>query len=262
MQIFKKRLEVFFRYKDLFFQLVGRDIKLKYRRSFLGYFWSVLNPLLMMVVMSIVFSSMFHRKIDNYPVYLVSGSILFNYMRDTTNRCLTSIKGNSSLLKKTYVPQYIFTLSRITSEFVNMLFSLPSLFIVMFATHVRISPYILLTVIPIAELYVFTVGLGLFLAQLSVFFRDTQHLWSVVCRAWMYLTPLFYEVEALPENIQWGVSHLNPMYYYIRAFRDYTWGGGPTRFKNLLYGGIIAVVMLIIGCVSFIKSKDKFILYI
>jgi lipopolysaccharide transport system permease protein len=143
-----------------------------------------------------------------------------------------------------------------------MLFSLASLVIVMLVTHVKFTPYFALIFIPIIELYVFSVGLGLFLAQLSVFFRDMQYIWGVVCTAWMYLTPLFYEAEALPEQLQWIIKRFNPMYYYITVFRDYTWSGDRAWLPNILRGGIIAVLMLLIGCATFAHSKDKFILYI
>ncbi|MDR2659434.1 MAG: ABC transporter permease [Spirochaetaceae bacterium] len=262
MNLFKERLKAFFRYKDLFLNLIQRDLKLKYRRSFLGYLWSILNPLGIMVVMSIVFSAMFKRNIPHYPIYLLTGQLLFSYMREATSHALNSITGNAALLKKTYVPKYMFTLSQMTSDFVNMLLSLISLFIVMLVTQLKFTGYFALIFIPLLELYVFTVGLGLFLAQLSVFFRDIKYIWGVFCTAWMYLTPLFYEVDFLPGKLKWLVSHLNPMYYYITIFRDYTWLGNDSWFPNIVRGGIIAAIMLIIGCVSFAKTKNKFILYI
>ena len=123
VEMMKERVKSLFRYKDLLAQLVSRDIKLKYRRSFLGYLWSVLNPLMTMAVMSVVFSQMFKKGIENYPVYLLSGNILYSFMRESTTHGLTSITGNASLLKKTYVPKYIFTLSKVTSDLVNLGFS-------------------------------------------------------------------------------------------------------------------------------------------
>jgi lipopolysaccharide transport system permease protein len=259
---FIERLKTLFNYKDLFGQLVMCDIKLKYRRSFLGYVWSVLNPLLIMIVMTIVFSSMFKRNIKNFPVYLLAGNLMFSFMREATTHSLNSITSSATLLKKIYVPKYIFTLSKVTSDFVNMLFSLASMFIVMLVTQVKFTGYIFLIIIPIAELYVFSLGLGLFLAQLSVFFRDVQYIWSVVCTAWIYLTPVFYPVDALPENLQWLVVRFNPMYYYITVFRDFTWSGDRAWMPNIIRGGIISVAALAIGLYTFLKSKDKFILYI
>lgn len=252
----------FWQYKDLLKQLVSRDIKLKYRRSFLGYVWSVLNPLLIMVVMTIVFSTMFSRNIDNFPVYLFCGQLLFNYMNTSTHQAIFSITGNAALLKKTYVPKYIFTLSKITSGMIDFVFSLGALLIVMIVTRARFTWYILLFPLVVLQLYVFCIGLGLFLSQANVFFRDIQYIYNAVTTAWMYLTPIFYPIEALPEWLIWIVKHCNPMYFYVGQFRDLIYYGrlpGPTITTA---GCLTAIVMLIVGVWSFSKTQDKFILYI
>ena len=197
-------IRTLFRYKDLLILLVQRDIKLKYRRSFLGYLWSILNPLLSMLVMAIVFTRVFSRNIENYPVYLICGNILFSYMRESSTQALSSVIDNASLLKKTYVPKYIFTLSKITSSFVSFVLSMSALVIVMIATGVPFRWSNLLIIVPICELYVFAVGLGLFLGAVTVFFRDMKNLWSVVTLAWMYLTPIFFLI--LPFGIHGGFN--------------------------------------------------------
>lgn len=161
----KKQIELFKKYKPLMKQLVIKDIKLKYRRSFLGYIWSILNPLMIMIIMVIVFRQMFRFNIENYPVYLIIGSTLFSFMSDATSQAMWSIIGNSALLKKTYVPKYIF-------------------------------PVVLI------QIYIFSIGLGLLLAQGCVFFRDIQHIYAAVLTAWNYLTPIFYPIEQLPEQVQ------------------------------------------------------------
>lgn len=134
----------FWHYKDMLKLLVVKNVKLKYRRSFLGYVWSVLNPLLIMVVMTIVFSTMFSRNIDNFPVYLFCGQLLFNFMNNSTHQAIFSITGNASLLKKTYVPKYIFTIAKVTSGLVDLVFSLGALIIVLIATRARVTWYALL----------------------------------------------------------------------------------------------------------------------
>ncbi|KJJ65598.1 MULTISPECIES: ABC transporter permease [Clostridia] len=256
------RLKNSWQYRDLLKQLVIRDIKLKYRRSFLGYLWSVLNPLLIMLVMTIVFSTMFSRNIENFPVYLFTGQVLFNFMNTSTHQAIFSITGNSALLKKTYVPKYIFTVSKITSGLVDFLFSLGALVIVMLATHAPFTKYILLFPFVAIQLYLFCVGLGMFLAQANVFFRDIQYIYNAVTTAWMYLTPIFYPVEALPSEVLWFVKHFNPMYFYVGQFRDLVYYGRMPGHVIILAGCTTSVVMLIIGVWSFMKSQDKFILYI
>lgn len=262
MKIWVDRINIFFKYKDLIKQLVLRDLKLKYRRSFLGYAWSVLNPLFTMIVMAIVFSHMFQRNIENYPVYLFTGQVLFNYMNISTNQALHSIEGSADLLKKTYIPKYIFPFSRITSGLVDLIFSLAALILVMIATGQRFSVYNLLFPFVLLQLYIFCLGLGLFLAQANVFFRDVQYIYHTVITAWLYLTPLFYPIDALPSQVQWIVKHLNPMYFYIGQFRDLVYSNRMPGPIIMIAGCAAAVIMLTIGIVSFIKNQDKFILYI
>lgn len=252
----------FWKYRDLLKLLVSRDIKLKYRRSFLGYVWSILNPLLIMIVMTVVFSTMFSRNIENFPVYLFCGQLLFNYMNNATHQAIFSITGNAALIKKTYVPKYIFTIAKITSGMIDMVFSLGALVIVMVATGARFSWTMLLFPLVILQLYLFCVGLGLFLAQANVFFRDIQYIYNAVMTAWLYLTPIFYPVEALPEWLHWCVTRLNPMYFYVGQFRALVWNGVLPEMTLVLSGLCAAAVMLLLGAWSFMRSEDKFILYI
>ena len=262
MNLLKKRIQGFWKYKDLIKQLVMRDIKLKYRRSFLGYLWSVLNPLLTMSVMIFVFSSIFKRNIEHYPVYLFTGQMLFNYMNQSTHQALSSINGNASLLKKTYIPKYIFTFSKITSGLVDLFFSMGALFIVMLVTGVPFRLTNLLFPFVLFQLYVFCLGLGLFLAQANVFFRDIQYIYNAVTTAWMYFTPIFYSVDALPDNVKWILKHFNPMYFYIGQFRDIIYVGKIPGPVIIFAGCTTSMVMLIIGLVSFLRSQNRFILYI
>jgi lipopolysaccharide transport system permease protein len=251
-----------FRYRELFYQLVTRDIKLKYRRSFLGYVWSVLNPLLMMIVMYFVFSQMFRFNIANFPVYLITGNLLFGFMQSATSRAMGSVAGNAALLKKIYVPKYIFTVSAVTSDFVNMLFSLAALLLVMLATRTPFTWKIFFLFIPLLELYLFCLGTGLFLAAAAVLFFDIQHLWGVFCNAWMYATPIFYPVSLLPSWLKSIVTHFNPMYFYITQFRDLTIGS-DSAFLPLAGGGLIwAAIVMLLGFWFFSATKRRFILYI
>ena len=259
---FVQYLREFWKYRDLLHLLVTKNIKLKYRRSWLGYVWSILNPLLIMVVMTVVFSTMFKRNIENFPVYLFCGQLLFNFMNTATTQAQFSITGNAALLKKTYVPKYLFTLARVTSCLVDLLFSLGALVIVIIVTRARITWYALLFPFVLAQLYVFCVGLGLFLAQASVYFKDTQFIYSAVITAWMYLSAIFYPIESLPEKVMWLVKHFNPMYFYIGQFRDLVYYGRMPGHLIILAGCGAAVGMLGIGMMCFMKTKDEFILHI
>ena len=267
----------FLTYWDLLVLLVQRDVKLKYRRSFLGYLWSVLNPLLSMLVMVIVFSTMFKRKIENFPVYLICGNILFSFMREATNKAMTSVIESASLLKKANVPKYIFTLSKVTSSMVNFVLSLGALVIVMIATKVPFRWCNLLIFIPIIELYAFCVGLGMLLAAATVFFRDIKNIWGVITLAWMYLTPIFYSLGSFyndnepnknlaADAIGLFIRRFNPMYMYIQQFRYFILQNAdawevPTP-ELMWRGAAVAVVFLIAGTLTFKATKNKFILYI
>ena len=255
------RLRVLLKYRELFFQLVLRDIKLKYRRSVLGYLWSVLNPLLTMLVMLIVFSAMFSRTIPYFPIYLLIGNMLFAFMSNAANRALFSVLGNAALLKKVYVPKYIFTLASVTCELVTFIFSMGALVILIIATKVPLSVRFFFVVIPIVQQYIFCIGLGLFLAQATVFFRDVQHIWGVVVAAWLYVSAIFYPVDALPHWLHYLVTRYNPMYFYIAMFRNFTIGG-TGNLDLVIRGAVAAALMLLIGLVSFTFSKNKFILYL
>ena len=255
-------VQEFWNYRDLLKLLVSRNIKLKYRRSFLGYLWSVLNPLLIMIVMTVVFSTMFSRNIENFPVYLFCGQLLFNFMNTSTHQSIFAITGNAALLKKTYVPKYIFAVSKITSGLVDCLFSLGALLIVIVVTGAKLTWCALLFPLVFLQLYIFCVGLGLFLAQANVFFRDTQFIYNAVTTAWTYLTPIFYPIEALPASVAWIIKHCNPMYFYVGQFRDMVYYGRLPGHAIVAAGCLTAVGMLVIGIWSFAKSQDKFILYI
>lgn len=257
------RLTNFYKYKNLFKQLVSRDIKLKYRRSILGYLWSVLNPLFTMAIMVVVFSHLFRSSdIQNFPLYLISGQILFNFMTDSTNAAMQSVTGSSGLLKKIYVPKYIFTISKVTSTLVTMLLSLVALFVVALVTHAPFTWNYILILIPIFEMYLFCIGLGLFLAQAAVFFRDVQYIYSVLVTAWMYLTPTFYPISLLPDNLAYVITRVNPMYFYITQFREIVIYGRAPGGVLVLYGFIASVLMVLIGAGAFKRTQNRFILYI
>ena len=262
MNKMKTRCQVLYNYRYLIKQLVTKDIKLKYRRSFLGYVWSVLNPLMVMVVMYLVFSKMFRFNIDNYSAYLIIGQTLFTFMTEATNQAIFSITGNGPLLKKVYVPKYVFTLSKGTSSLVNLVFSLGAMIIVFVITKVQFSWAMLFFPVILMEVYIFSLGLGLFLAEAAVFFRDIQYIYNVLTTAWMYLTPIFYPMEQLPESVQKAIKIFNPMYQYITQFRTISLHQTLPAAGDVVYGFAIAFVFLIVGSWAFIRKQDDFILYI
>lgn len=249
------------KYTPLMRELVQRDLKVKYRRSVLGYLWSLLNPLLMMSVMSYVFSAVFQSTIPNFPLYLICGQTLWNFFSESTGMAMYSVLQNASLIKKVYIPKFIFPISRILSSFVTMSFSLAAILIVMLFTRARLSWAMLLFWVPLTFLFLFCCGVGLVLAALSVYFRDITHLYGVLTLAWMYATPVFYDAAVLPANVRATIAW-NPMYYYISFFRSLIlYGQVPGKSVWLICAGCSAAA-LGLGLWAFRRLQKNFILYI
>ncbi|MDO4866019.1 MAG: ABC transporter permease [Clostridia bacterium] len=238
-----------------------RDLKLKYRRSFLGYFWSLLNPLMMMSVMMVVFSYMFRFDIENYPLYLICGQTLFNCFNESTNKAMYAILDNSSLLKKVYVPKCVFPLARVLSNFATTALSLLAVLIVMIFTRVRFHFSMLLFPVPLVFLLFFASGVGMILSGLAVKFQDITHLYSVFTMILMYATPIFYPVSALPANVA-RIIKLNPIYTIIYLFRELLLSGHIPSAVNWLYAAGASLLMFMIGALAFDRMRDNFIFYI
>ena len=236
----KIRLDVFFQYRDLLYNLVTRDIKVRYRKSFLGMLWTVLNPLLMMMVMTIVFSTLFKSSIENFPIYFLAGNLIFTLNSEITNNCTYAIIGNAPLLKKVYIPKYLFPFSKAGSAFLPTLLLLP---------------------IPIAYAFLFSLGLGLFLSAVTVYFRDIAYFYSVFLIAWNYFTPVFYPIDILPDFAK-KLMQLNPLYHYIDYMRSLILRGTFPSLKENFVCLIMGILMLIVGTYVFYRKQDNFILYI
>ncbi|MBP2242351.1 ABC-2 type transport system permease protein [Cytobacillus eiseniae] len=257
MRFFKN----FWKYKGLLTQFIIRDIKIKYRRSVLGYLWSLLNPLLMMIVLTAVFSSMFKFDIPNFPVYLLSGQVIFNFFAEATTLSMNSIIGGGALLRKVYIPKYIFPVSKVLSSFITLLFSLLALLIVIIVTKGNISFVILLFPLPLIYILLFSIGVGLILSVLAVYFRDTLHLYTVLLSAWMYLTPLFYPVSAVPDYVK-SIIYSNPMYYFVEVFRDIVLYNQVPDFHTNLLCIIFSAGSIVLGLFVFYKNQNNFVLHV
>lgn len=256
------------RYRYLLYNLVSRDFKLKYRRSVLGVVWSVLNPLLMCLVYWAVFSSLMDMRgsgIDNFPVFLMCGQLLFNFFNEATSTSMSSIISAAPLLKKVYIPKYIFPLEKVSFALVNCLFSFIALIIMMVATSAPVHLTIPLALYPLLTLFVFSLGIGLILATLAVFFRDVMHLWGVFTTALMYFSAIFYNPMGLPASPAVALLQkyivLNPLYWYITAFRGAVLDGRMLHTSEILVCGVCALVALVVGVVVFRRQQDKFILH-
>lgn len=252
-------LDSLHQYQFLIHQLVRRDFKTKYKRSVLGVCWSFLNPLLMMIVQYIVFSTLFSSGVENYPVYLLSGIVMFNFFTECCSMGITSITSNSSLITKVYVPKYIYPLSRVISSLVNLGFSLIPLLIVTFGTGLFPRPAFILLPFPIICMMIFSLGMCYFLSTAMVFFKDTQFIWNVLSTVWLYATPIFYTENIIQSPLLLSLFHCNPMYQFIYFTRCILIDGLSPAPINYLYCIILSIVPFIIGFCLFKKNEDKFI---
>lgn len=271
-----KSYNVFKNYRYLLSQLVIRDFKVKYKRSVLGVLWSVLNPLFTMMILYIVFSSVFKMStlgnIKNFSAYLLTGIVLFNFFSEATNLSLGAVVGNFNLLTKVYMPKYIFPLSKVLSSALNFVFSLLALYLIVtiqaflgmlpFSWANLLLPYDLICMV------LFCIGMGLVLSTLTVFFRDMYYIWGVVLTAWMYFTPIMYPISIIHKSTEWwapiifNVMKINPLYQFINFARTIILNGEVPTFGQFMFVLIWAVVMLFIGILFFRKNQDKFIYFI
>jgi len=254
-------IQNFKKYQPLLNELIARDIKTKYRRSLLGVLWTILNPLLMMVVLSVVFSNLFRFDIEYFPVYLLSGQLIFNFFSESTTNAMSAIIANGPLIKKIYVPKYMFVLSRIFSSTINLLASFTALICVMLVMRVRLHYTVLLSWIPLGLIVFFSLGVGLILAAITVKFRDIMHLYSVFTTALMYLTPVIYPMSILPEWLE-KIVLLNPITNILMMFRNLMIYGALPTVLSLILGIAEVIVVLILGVYVFYKNQDDFILNI
>ena len=215
----------------------------------------------MMCVMSYVFSTIFQSDIPNFPLYLICGQTLWNFFNESTNMAMHSVLQNGALIRKVYIPKFIFPLSRVLSCFVTMSFSLIAILIVMLFTQAKLYWTILLFWVPLLFLFVFCCGMGLVLSSLATFFRDITHLYGVLTLAWMYATPVFYDISILPQNVQ-ATIQWNPMYHYITFFRSLIlYGQIPASNVWIICIGC-SIGMFAVGLAIFKKLQRNFILYI
>lgn len=257
----KKYIQNFMKYQPLLMELVSRDIKTKYRRSILGVLWTLLNPLLMMIVLSFVFANLFRFEIENYALYLLSGQLLFNFFSESTSSAMSAIINNAQLIKKVYIPKYLFVISRIASSVINVMASFTALILVMIVTNAELHYTIFLVIIPILILIVFSTGIGLILASVAVKFRDMIHLYGVLTTVLMYLTPVIYPISQLSGRVA-AIVNLNPLTGILNIFRDLVLYNTVPSIGRFLVSAAIAVAVLAVGLYVFYKQQDKFILNI
>lgn len=261
MNYITARIRTFNKFSYLLMTLVKKDFTTKYRRSVLGVLWSVLNPLMMMFVIATVFSQVFKIQIDNYAAYYLTGTLIFSFMSEATNGSLTSILGAAGLIRKVYIPKYLFPAEKCLFAGVNTFFTLIAAIIILPFIGITLKWTVFLIIPLLLYVLFFSYGLGLILSAVNVFFNDIGHLYGVFTQIWMYLTPILYPVDILPDNVKLYVWY-NPMYYYVEYCRDVLMYGIVPDLQFNLICAAFSISFLILGLVVFKTRQDKFILYI
>lgn len=250
-----------FSYRDLILALVSRELKVRYRRSAIGFTWTMLQPLLMMLVLQVVFSALFRFQLANYPVYAMAGILFWNFFSQSIVASMNSLRGNAQLLKKVPVPKAVFPIATVASGVINLVFALvPLMGILVFTGH-PLTPALLFLPVAILLAALFTLGAGLLLSPLAAFFSDTVEMITVILSVLMYLTPIFYPKEIVPERMRW-IVRFNPLRSILEVFRDPIYFGKVPPLSHLTVSVLITLAALAIGALAFRRSSDRIPFYI
>ena len=250
-----------FQYRDLIYQLVRKDIVSRYKRSVLGIAWTLLQPLAMMLILLLVFSTLF-QAIKGYPAYILSGLIAWTFFAQTTNAIINQIVWGGALLKQIYVPRTSFGVSAIGTGLVNLALSLIPMFLIMLLADVPFRWSLLFLPISMLLLAAFALGVGLIISTMAVHFPDVAEMYSIVLMAWMYLTPIIYPENIIPATYRFWFFNLNPMYHIIKVFRMPIIDGIVPDAMTLIAAGIVSSLTLGIGWLFFSKRADTFAYYL
>ncbi|WP_330617854.1 ABC transporter permease [Mobilitalea sibirica] len=251
----------FKKYRFLLAELVKKEIKLKYRRSYLGILWTLLEPLLTTIVLTVVFSNLLGRGDNTFPVYILTGRLLYTFFSNSTKTAMKAIRSNSAMIKKVYVPKYIYPFSSVLSSYLIFMISLIILVVAMVVFRVTPTLHLFEAVIPLALLLVLSLGVGMILSTMAVFFRDLEYLWGVVLMIVMYTSAIFYIPETLKLGDKIWIFNLNPLYVVIVNFRNAVFGNAMDM-EALLLSIVYSFGSLLFGIFLFYKKQDKFILNI
>ena len=258
-------IQKFISYRHLLAELVKKGIKLKYRRSYLGILWSLIEPLLTMAVLTVVFTKLLGKDAKGlkipFALYILIGRLMFTYFSTGTKTAMRSIRANGSMIKKVYVPKYLYPLSSTLYTYVIFIISLIDLFAVAIIMGVKPSLYMFQAIIPLILIFFLTFGIGMILATVDVFFRDVEYIWDVVSMLIMYTSAIFYTTRRFEGTFMINIFKFNPLYRHIECFRD-SLSGQPLHPYGMLYAALSCMAVVLLGFFLFYKKQDNFILHI
>lgn len=249
------------KYQFLFEELVKRDFKKKYKRTVLGMLWSILSPLLMLLVMRLVFTQFFGRSTPNYTTYLFAGTLTFSFFNESSSQGMLSLMGNAAIFSKVTVPKYLFLLSKNVQTLINYAITLVIFFVFCYFDGIVFTWKFIYLLYPVVCLVLFNLGVGLVLSALFVFFRDIQYLWTVFTQMLMYMSAIFYNIDSYGQFAQ-NLFLLNPLYLFIRYFRKIVIEATvPSVWFHLLMA-LDVVVVVGVGCWMYKKYNTRFLYYV
>jgi ABC-type polysaccharide/polyol phosphate export permease len=250
-----------YRYRELIWALALKELKIRYKRSVLGFMWALLNPALMMVVLTLVFGTIMRFPIPHYAIFLLSVLLPWTFFAQSLSYSVESIVGNGDLIKKVAVAKLVFPMAAIVSNIINLLLSLiPLALLVPIMRHPFYWTWLYLPV-PLLALVIFTLGMTFFFAVANVYYRDVSHILQVVLSAWFYFTPIIYSLDFIPSKYQW-IFKLNPLIYVINGFRLAVYYGILPRLQSIGASFVCAFIALFIGFAVFRKYQDDFVFYV
>ena len=252
-----EELRALVRYKDHVGQLISKGIKTRYKRSVLGVGWTMLQPLLTMTVLTLVFSRIFQFSNSDYALYVLSGLIVWSFFAQSTTAATGDLLWSGGLISKVFVPKSVFAVSAVGTALINLLLALLVYFMIAVALGSRIEPAVLLLPLPIALLGLFSLGVGLAVSAAAVYFPDVLPTYEILLMAWMYLTPVIYPVELLPESVQ-NLLRINPLFHLIQPFRAILVEGRPPSVESLLVSSAFALSSLLVGWWLFTRKAREY----
>lgn len=254
-----EELREVFRYRHLITQLIRRDVLTRYKRSVLGVGWTMLNPLGMMVVLTLAFSQVFRfGDIQSYPAYVLSGLLAWTFFQQSTTAAMVNLVWGGGLLNRIYLPRASFALAAIGTGLVNLVLALAPLLMVTLITGVPLSPALIFLPVAMLLLAFFSLGVGLLISTFAVYFPDVAEMYQIVLTAWMYLTPVIYPEEVLPEAIRRWITMLNPMYYLVKLYRLPVYYGRFPTLGEFLPALITSLLVVLTGWLFFSQKADEF----
>ena len=249
-------------HRNLLWNLVRRDLTVRYKRSMIGFFWTMLNPLLLMIILTVVFSTIFRFEgIENYPTYFLSTYLVFGFFAQTTNQSMASLSWNGALMKRVRVPKSIFAVSTTLSGLVNLCLAYIPLFLIMMVTGAPICLTVLYLPFSFLLIAMFTLGVSLLMSAMAVYFEDVQHMYQVATFGLMYMTPIIYPISIVPFRWLW-VIRANPLTHLVKLARDPVYGCTLPGAHVILASSAAAVIALVLGWVVFHKLARGFYLHV